>query len=831
MKPLPISPADAAPTADLATLLKSYRVRAGLSQQMLAERALISVQAVSALERGYRKVPYRNTLERIADALGLPPEARAALELSARRARGTRIAEQELTPPHNLPRQLTSFVGRDEVVDEIAQLVGVAPLVSIVGTGGAGKTRLASEVGARLLNRFPDGVWFVELAPLSDPSLVTYALASTLHVEESPHRPLLDSLISFLAHKRMLLIFDNCEHVIAEARNVVGSLLPESPTLSAIVTSREALRVSGERVYLIPPLAVPPVGAIDPDEAMKYGAVALFADRVRAADSRFSVTSENVAPVAEICRRLDGLPLALELAAARASVLSPSQIAERLDRVFDLLSGSGTGKLHRHQTMRAVIDWSYALLSAQARLLFERLAIFAAGFTLDTATAVCNDERLPAEDVLELLSSLVTQSLVMVDFAHGDARYHLLEATRQYALEKLAEHGESRTVARRHALAFLDLAEQFDRNWYTANERSWFREAQAEVDNFRTALRWTLTERNDLESGHLLAAAIARIWYSTSPVEGRRWVRAAIDSCDETTPGPVRARLFLADAMLSGSLGEFKAALTSAEHALERSSELDDLQVARAMVTAGGALGALGRSSEGETFLEQALAIARRLDNRRLQALALGNLGTASSRRGDIARARRFYAEALTYYIALGLERPAASIAGSLAEVEFAGGDPAAALQRAEEARAAHEATQNRRAVANDLCNMAAYLIALDCFDDARMYAKQALLAVSDVKLTVLTACMLQHLAAVAVLQTYPDNGSAQEGRERAAMLLGFVDARLTSLEAQREYTEQQEYDRMMTALSASIGTRLSEVMALGAEWTEEGAVAVALEL
>jgi tetratricopeptide (TPR) repeat protein len=523
--------------------------------------------------------------------------------------------------------------------------------------------------------------------------------------------------------------------------------------------------------------------------------------------------------------------LALELAAARASILSPTQIVERLDRVFDLLAGSGTGKLARHHTMRAVIDWSYTLLSDQARLLFERLAIFAAGFTLETATAVCGDERLPYEDFLELLSSLVTQSLVMVDFAQGDARYQLLNATRQYALEKLAEHDELKILARRHARAFLDLAERFDRSWYTGDERSWFRETQADVDNFRTALRWTLIERNDLESGRLLAAAIARVWYSTSPVEGRRWVRAAIDSCDQTAPGPVLARLFLADAMLSGALGEFKAALTSAERAIERSDELDDLQVARAKITAGGALGALGRSAEGETFLEEALAIARRLDNRRLQALALGNLGTASSRRGDIDRARRFYAEALTYYIALGLERPAASIAGSLAEVEFAGGDAAGALERAEEARAAHEATQNRRAVANDLCNMAAYLIALDCFDDARMYAKQALLAVSDVKLTVLTACMLQHLSAVAALKKYPDKHGAQEWRERGAMLLGFVDARLSSLEAQREYTEQQEYDRVMSAFNSSIGSRLPELMALGAEWTEEGAVAVALEL
>lgn len=816
---------------DLATLLKTYRVRAGLSQQMLAERALISVQAVSALERGYRKVPYRNTLERIADALALPSEARAALELAARRARGSRIAEQDVVPPHNLPRQLTSFLGRDEVIDEVAQLVEAAALVSIVGTGGAGKTRLAIEAGARLLNRFPDGVWFVELAPLSDPSLVAHALASTLHVQESPHRPLLETLASYLARKRMLLIFDNCEHVIGQARSVIGSLLPESPTVSVIATSREALSISGERVYRIPPLAVPPRGLLAPEEAMKYGAVALFADRVRAADSRFSVTTENVEPVIEICRRLDGLPLALELAAARASVLSPSQIAERLDRVFEVLTGSGTGRLHRHQTMRAVIDWSYALLSSQARALFDRLAIFVGGFTLETATAVSSDDKLPAEDVLELLSLLITQSLVMVDFARGDARYYLLEATRQYALEKLAEHGERETIAQRHASAFLTLAERLDRDWYTAQERFWFAEAQAEVDNFRRALGWSLAERHDVRLGRRLATALARMWYSAGPVEGRRWVRLAIESSTDPADAGALARLYIADAELCGALGEYKAMLTSAEQALEMSEEIDELHLVRAEQAAGSALGGLGRSNEGDVLLEKALSGARRLDNRRLQALALGDLGTAASRRGDVHSARRFYAEALAYYVALGLERPAASITGNLAEVEFACGDPAAALQRAEEARAAHEATQNHRAVANDLCNMAAYLIALDCFEDARLYARQALLAMRHVKLTVLSACMLQHLAAVGALQKYPDNHGAQERRERAAMLLGFVDARLASLEVQREYTEQQEYDRMMSSLSVSIGTRLPEVMALGAEWTEEGAVAVALEL
>ena len=244
----------AAPTSDLATLLKSFRVRAGLSQQMLADRAQISVQAVSALERGYRKVPYRKTLEQIADALALPEEARAALELSARRARGSRLAEHEGAPEHNLPRQLTSFFGRTEVVAEIADLVETAPLVSIVGTGGAGKTRVAVAVGTALLNRFPDGVWFVELAPLSDPALVSRALAATLRVQESPNRPLVETLLSYLNGKRMMIVFDNCEHVISEARRVVGSLLRECPTVAVLATSREPLSITGERAYRIPPL-------------------------------------------------------------------------------------------------------------------------------------------------------------------------------------------------------------------------------------------------------------------------------------------------------------------------------------------------------------------------------------------------------------------------------------------------------------------------------------------------------------------------------------------------------------------------------------------------
>lgn len=797
---------------------------------MLADRALVSVQAVSALERGYRKVPYRKTLERLADALALSEEARVALELSARRARGSRSLEHEI-PSHNLPRQLTSFLGREEVVNEIAELVATVPLVSVVGTGGAGKTRTAIAAGTQLLSQFPDGVRFVELAPLQDASLVVHALAGALQVQESPQRPLLATLLSYLAEKQLLIIVDNCEHVISQARRVIGSILRECPSVSLLITSREPLTIAGERVFRIPPLAVPRQRTISPEDALSYGAVALFADRVRAADARFAVTRENLEPVLEICRRLDGLPLALELAAARATVLSPWQIAERLDRVFDVLTANGDVTLSRHHTMRAVIDWSYALLSSQARLLFDRLSIFAGGFTLETATAVCADAHLPQDDVLELLASLITQSLVTAEFSGGDARYHFLEVTRQYALERLTERGEREALAWRHAQICLLVAERLDRDWYTALDRAWFQEAEAELDDCRVALAWSLAEGHDVQTGRQLASVLARVWYSLSPVEGRRWVRLATESVDGATPATVIARLHIADAELCGALGEYAASLSSAERALRARNDLDELHIARALQAAGSALSALGRGAEGETLLQEALASAGLLQNRRLQALLLGDLGTARSRSSDIEGARRFYAEALAHYVPLGLERPAASIAGHLAEVEFAAGDAAAALQRAEDARAGHEATHNRRSVANDLSNMAAYLVALDCFDDASTHAARALLTARDVKATVLTAYILQHIAAIAILQSRSERRLAAQDRERSAMLLGFVDARLASLEARREHTEQQEYERVKSAMLETFGERLPALMALGGEWTEDSAVAVAQEL
>ncbi|MBV9102147.1 MAG: helix-turn-helix domain-containing protein, partial [Candidatus Eremiobacteraeota bacterium] len=437
---------------EFALLLKRLRARAGLSQEELADRARVSVQAVSALERGYRKVPYQNTVERLAEALALPPDARNRFEAAAAEARAMRFRTSRLiSPTHNLPAQLTSFLGRDEVVSEIASLMERSRLVSMVGTGGVGKTRTAIEVARTLIEERTGGVWFVDLASLTDPSLIGSEIAAVLGLKEARHNPF-DAALTLLAEKHVLLLLDNCEHVVEEVRAAARAMLSVCPHVTILTTSREPIALQGEHVYRIPPLAVPN-DVTSAAEALRYGAVALFVDRAMAADARFLLDDENAPAVAEVCRRLDGLPLAIEIVAARSTVLSPRQLLLRLHRTFELLSG-GQSPIPRQHTMRSVIDWSYGLLSAQARLLFERLSVFNGGFTLDAALDVCVGDGLEADDIFGLLASLVDKSLVVADFSQGDARYHILELTRAYAAEKLESRGQRELVARRHASAY-----------------------------------------------------------------------------------------------------------------------------------------------------------------------------------------------------------------------------------------------------------------------------------------------------------------------------------------------------------------------------------------
>ena len=462
------------------TLLRQHRLAAGLSQEALAERAHMSANGIGALERGYRQAPQRETIALLAGALALDDEQRLVFEAHAPRQRGhvsapkpslLRIVRSDTraTQRHNLPHRVTSFVGREHEVAEIAALLREHRFVTVVGAGGVGKTRVAVEVASRFLDDFPDGICLVDLAPLTDQTLVPGAVLSALRLP-STALPALNAVVAHLKTRKMLLILDNCEHVIAAAREVAASIVQSSPHAHILATSREALEISGEWVYRLPSLAVPPGSFRSSRDASEYSAIALFIDRARAVDTRFGLTDNNSRDVAEICRRLDGIPLAIELAAARVKALTPRQISRWLDQRFRLLTGGDSRAVPRHQTMTALIDWSYDLLTLREQRFLEALSVFVGGCTLEAATAVCAAEEEDDLDVIDIIASLVTKSMLVAELVGDEQRYHLLETSRQYAREKLIARDEQEQVGRRHARFYVELAEQLETAWETTPE-------------------------------------------------------------------------------------------------------------------------------------------------------------------------------------------------------------------------------------------------------------------------------------------------------------------------------------------------------------------------
>lgn len=733
--------------------------------------------------------------------------------------------------PNNLPLQLTSFLGREDDVHAIKALVRDDRLVTLVGAGGAGKTRCAVQIGADLLDAFPNGVWLIELAPISDPALVGSAIAQELNVRESPNEPLLDTLVASLKHRRLLLLLDNCEHVIDAARTVTATILRTCPLVRILATSRESLNVGGEQVYRLPSLAVPPAReAVTAQAARSFGAVALFADRASASDTRFTLTDENSPFVTEIAQRLDGIPLAIELAAARIKVLSPRELAQKLDERFRVLTGGDRSALPRHQTMRALIDWSYDLLSEEERTLFRKLSIFAGGCTLESATAICGGETLDEFAVLELLTSLVDKSLVQTDPSGDVTRYRLLESTRQYAREKLDECGEYALVARAHASAFLELAKRLERAYDSMPENQWFAQVEQELENWRAALDWALTARGDAVLGQRLASALGREWAFSATAEGRRWIRTALESAGEATPAEVIAQLELCEARLDGVFGLHMASFAAAQRALARYRELGDtVGFAQAQRHIGLGLVFMGRVLEGEKVLHEALATFRKVGTSTLAGAALESLAVARNARGDSAGARAYFAEALEIFKANGAERLAAALANNLAELEFRSGNAKAALRLAGDVLSADVRAIFTHRTGFLMCNMAAYLVALECYDEARSRAREAITVARDRRYEVAVIWALQHLAAVAALRPNADSDRRREDRRRAARLLSYTDACLSSLEATREYTEQQEYEKIQAALRASLGNELAALTEEGRAWNEDQAVAEAL--
>jgi non-specific serine/threonine protein kinase len=742
-------------------------------------------------------------------------------------------------PKTNLPLPGERTIGREREIGEIRTSLLDDRLVTLTGAGGVGKTRTAIAAAADLSDRFHDGIWLAELAPLQDGHRVAASIAQAAGLEQLPEGRQLESLVARLKRRALLLVLDNCEHLIAAAAEVVDALLRGCPEVRILATSREPLKVAGECVYLVTPLRVPSPEAtrtMRAAEAGAYAALALFIERARQANRHFALSDDNAPLVAEICRRVDGIPLAIELAAARTRTLPLATLAAMLDQRFAILTGGARTALPRQQTMRALFDWSYKLLSRPEQFFFDRLSVFAGGWTLESAAAVCVGEAVEEGAVLELLASLVEKSLAATDLEAAGPRYRLSESAREYARERLAAHGEQEIVARRHALTYLELAEELERAWETMPERAWLARARPDVENWRAALRWTLEGRNDVIIGQRLAGALRLLFGRVAFAEGRRWVRMSLECAGEETPASVVAKLEYAQAMFAIVLGQHREALAAAGRALASYRILGErVPAAHAQSVAGMSQWYLGQIHEdaalarsGEDQLHEALVAARELGNLRLVAYALSRTGFVARARGDMAQARALFAEELEAWKAVGAEGGAANAASNFAEAEFQFGDPQAALKLAGDALSVHRALNNAHNAASNLASMAAYLVALARYDEALAHAREALKLARELQFDFISSFALQHIAAVAALRDAisVDDSERSAAGARAATLLGFIDARLGALEFKRTYLDQQEYDRMVARLGATLGPgELTRLMAAGATLTPDQAI------
>ncbi len=494
-----------------------------LHDREIAERLVLSLHSVKWYTRQiYGKLGVANRREAVAKARELGLLVREPLKRTA----------------HNLPRSLSSFIGREKEIDQVVKMVWEHPLVTLTGAGGVGKTRLAQVVARELLDDFADGVWYVELASLSDPQVLERALAAVLGAREDPARPLLETIGAFFYDRQALLVLDNCEHVIAACASIVVDLLTHLPHLKILATSRETLHVDGEAVFYVPSLTFPAEpGALAQVDNLEFEAVRLFVERARAGFPDFKLTPISTPAVEEVCRRLDGIPLAIELAAARTRMLTVAQIADRLDQAFQLLTGGSRAALPRHQTLRALIDWSYDLLSPLERTLACRLSVFAGGWTIEAAERVCADGSEPdnavtpdliqSHRVVDLLGSLVDKSLVQFEpSSPGEPRYRMLETVRQYAREKLKESGAEDRVREHHLDYFLWLGQQAEPHLRAWGARTWMDRLEGELDDLRQALSWALT--GSLVKGLQLTVSLWWFWWARHRREAEEWLQTLL---------------------------------------------------------------------------------------------------------------------------------------------------------------------------------------------------------------------------------------------------------------------------------------------------------------
>jgi predicted ATPase len=712
--------------------------------------------------------------------------------------------------PNNLPVQLTSFVGREKEVMELRRTLNESHLLTLTGSGGTGKTRLSLKVAAEVLDTFPGGVWLLEFAPVSDPALVLYILASLLGLRETAEtkETLIELVCSHFQSRKALLIFDNCEHLIEACAQLADILLRSCNDLRILASSREALGIAGEAVYPVAPLPCP-TDALSADEMRgesgvqalhQFDAVRLFIDRVRAVQPAFAVSEANAPALAYICQRLEGIPLALELAAARVKGMTVEQIARRLDDRFRLLTSGSRTAVPRHQTLQATMEWSYTLLAEPERILFQQLSVFSGGWTLEAAEHVSAGERLKLPDVLDLMMRLVDKSLVVVEEERGTARYRFLDTIREFAHETLLGSGEeyATRVRDRHLDYFLSFVEEHDETMRGAEQAGSLESLDAEVDNLRAALEWSARTDN-LDAELRLASGLWRYWRVRSAFsEGRHWLDDALSKRGEA-PAQLRARALLGAGSLANYQADYARARSLVEASLALYRELNDRQgIAYCLNLLSHGQMMTGDLAGSKASLEEGLAIVRELGDNRGIGYALFFLGALHLATDDLSSARPILEESLAH---LQAADDTWWVGNTLIQLGWAinrQGDPDGALQLFDRALDISTQFDDTRGTARALLYIAEARSSLSDFEAARQNYDEALKLCREIGDKWWVTVCLEGLATLAARQ-----GEAR----RAAVLLGAAEHMHEQLGApiQPPYRESRDWgaDRARAQLGA----------------------------
>ena len=722
-------------------------------------------------------------------------------------------------PRSNLPAVVTSFVGRERELVEIKRLLPRTRLITLVGVGGIGKTRLALQVAAEVIDAYRDGVWLAEFGAITDPSLVPTTVAQVLGVNEQARVPLTQSLCNYLKSRHLLLILDNCEHLLDACATLTDAVLRGTAETTIIATSREPLHVTGEQCYVLPTLSLPEPSA-RAETIGRSEAVQLFVERAQQQQPDFGLTAARAPIVAQLCVHLDGIPLALELAAARIRSLSVEQINARLDNRFSLLTGGSGTTPPRQQTLRATLDWSYGLLTEEERIVLRRLAVFPGSFTLEAAASVGSDQAIDEYAVIDVLSQLVARSLVVANTTDRSACYRLLETTRAYALEKLAETEEMDATRRRHAQYFRDQFERAYDDWLRMADADWRVVYAPELDNVRAALDWALGADGEPAIAIVLAAGSGPLWAMLSLFgEGMQRLKGAVARVASDTPHSAQAPLWFWLGVLQGTPAQ---AVTALERAINLYRSLDNVcGLGHSLVRLGRMLALMGRVEQAGVVLAEALPLLERSGLRRALAFYHTESGFLNMLTGDPFAARRHLEEAFTLYRDTGAESAAFAMLANLADLSWALGDLDTArarfLDTVAQLRRSPIARKERIGIA--LINLAGVYTERGELDEALTAAREGLPLLKDARQV---WYLLDHLALRTTLAGNLANG---------ARLAGYADSAVVEKQSPRQPNEARAHARLQTLLREKLASdELERLLAEGAKMSEDEACQMALE-